>query len=510
MTESLIWWSIAIYMLIAVGIALLARQGGAESMSGYFLGNRQMNGFVSAMSYSATTYSAFMMVGLAGLTYAGGVGALGFEIIYFAGVSLVAIFGPKYWAVGKAFGFVTPSEMLGRRYNSRHVAMAVSIASCIFLIPYAAVQLAGVGYLLQGTTNGAIDFTTGVVMATAIAIFFSYVAGIRSVMWTDSLQAIMMIVASTLVAFLVIKGLGGFGTLFDTLATEKPQSLTVPGSGLFSFVTFLGLTIPWFFFSLSNPQVSQRLFMPSSLKAMRQMLLGFLVFGLIYTLVSVLWGFSALVAFPSLESADLATASLLSSGFVPPVLGVIVLIGIMAAAVSTIDSIMLTLSSMLARDVYANINPAASEKRQLMVGKIVVPLIALMALGFAELKLDLIAVLSVAASSGLVAAVPAIIGAFYWKRGTAAGVLVSVIGTGAFVLFMYATGNSLLGLPAGIWGIIVSTALFIGVSLVTQVHSSSAVEFMLAISDELNSKRTSSQRSHEADRLDANPLKHAP
>ena len=122
MTESLIWWSIAIYLLVAIGIAILSRQrpakGGSESMSGYFLGNRQMNGFVSALSYSATTYSAFMMVGLAGLTYSGGVGAFGFEIIYFAGVSLVAVFGPKFWAVGKKFGYVTPSEMLSHRFTS--------------------------------------------------------------------------------------------------------------------------------------------------------------------------------------------------------------------------------------------------------------------------------------------------------------------------------------------------------------------------------------------------------
>ncbi len=165
MTESLIGWSIAIYVVVAIGIAMLSRQrsakGGSDSMSGYFLGNRQMNGLVSALSYSATTYSAFMMVGLAGLTYAGGVGAFGFEIIYFAGVSLVAVFGPKFWAVGKKFGYVTPSEMLGHRYHSKPVAMAVSIASCIFLIPYSAVQLAGVGYLLQGMTDGTITFTTG-------------------------------------------------------------------------------------------------------------------------------------------------------------------------------------------------------------------------------------------------------------------------------------------------------------------------------------------------------------
>ncbi|QJQ96762.1 MULTISPECIES: sodium:solute symporter [Halomonadaceae] len=478
MSVSLIWWSITLYLVAAIAIAMLSRQGRAESMTDYFLGNRQMSGVVSALSYSATTYSAFMMVGLAGLTYAGGVGALGFEIIYFAGVSLVAIFGPRFWKVGKAFGFVTPSEMLGHRYASRGVAVTVAFSNCVFLIPYAAVQLAGVGYLLQGTTDGAIPFTTGIMIATALAILFSYVAGIRSVMWTDSLQAIMMVVASTLVTLLVIRGLGGFQRMFDSLASDHPQSLVVPGDGLFSFVTFLGLTIPWFFFSLSNPQVSQRLFMPSSLASMRTMLIGFLLFGFIYTMVSVLWGLSAIVAFPGLENADLATPALLGSDHVPPLLGVIVMIGILAAAVSTIDSIMMTLSSMMARDVYGNLKPGASEKRQLMIGKIVIPVIALMALGFAELQLSMIAVLSVAASSGLVATVPAIIGAFYWRRGTALGVLVSVIGTSAFVLFVYAIGNSFLGLPAGVWGIVVASLLFVGVSLVSVPPAAVAREFL--------------------------------
>lgn len=478
MSESLIWWSIGAYLLVALTIAVLSRQGKVGDMSGYFLGNRQMNGFVSALSYSATTYSAFMLVGLAGLTYAGGVGALGFEIIYFAGVSLVAIYGPKFWAVGRKFGYVTPSEMLGHRYNSKAVAVAVAIFSCLFLIPYSAVQLSGVGYLLEGMTNGGISFTSGVLLATALAVLFSYVAGIRSVMWTDSLQALMMIVVSTLVALMVVYRLGGFATLFETLATDHPQSLTVPGNGLFSFVTFLGLTIPWFFFSLSNPQVSQRLFMPASLKSMRQMLLGFMIFGFIYTLVSVTWGFSALVAFPDLENPDLATPALLASQHIPPVLGVLVMVGIMAAAISTIDSILLTLASMLSRDVYANLKRGASEKRQLLIGKLVIPVIALLALGFAELELDLIAILSVAASSGLVVMVPAIIGAFYWKRGTAAGVLASIIGTGLLVMLIYAKGNSLLGLPAGIWGIPAATLLFVVVSLMTQAPLERAERFM--------------------------------
>ena len=472
MSESLIWSAVALYLVVSLIVAWRSRQGQGTGMADYFLGNRQMGGMVSALSYSATTYSAFMMVGLAGLTYAGGVGALGFEILYFAGVSLVAIFGPRFWAVGRHFGFVTPGEMLGHRYESRGVAVAVTLTSCLFLIPYASVQLAGVGYLLSGMSGGAVSFTTGVVVATLLAILFSRIAGMRSVAWTDSLQALFMIVASTAVALLVVHELGGFGVLFDRLAREHPQSLVVPGNGVFSLINFLGLTLPWFFFSLSNPQVSQRLFMPKDLSAMRRMLLGFLVFGFIYTLVSVLWGFSALVAFPSLESADLATPTLLASSHVPPVLGVIVMVGILAAAVSTIDSIMLTLASMIARDLRSS--SKGSEQAQLKLGKWVMPVIALIALGFAELRLDLIAVLSVASSSGLVVAVPAIVGAFFWRRGTAAGALVSIVGAGALVLASFVTGIKPLGLPAGLWGLPVATLLYLGTSLVTRPPRDSA------------------------------------
>lgn len=489
MNTSLVWWGIVIYIALSLYIAYLSKSGKQTDMTSYFLGNRSMNGFVSALSYSATTYSAFMMVGLAGLTYMGGVGALGFEIIYFTGVSLVAVFGPRYWLAGKKFGYVTPSEMLGDRYGSKSVAAVISIASCLFLIPYSAVQLTGVGYLLQGITNNAIPFTTGVIIATILAIVFSFIAGIRSVMWTDSLQAVVMIIASTVVVLLIVHGLGGFGHFFNTLATDHPKSLQVPGNGYFSFLTFLGLTLPWFFFSLSNPQVSQRLFMPASIKSLRHMLLGFLIFGFIYTLVSVFWGFSALVMFPDLQTADLATPKLLSSNLVPPVLGVIVMVSIMAAAISTIDSILLTLSSLFARDVYGHSKKGSSDSKQLLIGKFVIPIIAILAFIFAQLKIDLIAVLSVASSAGLIVMVPAIIGAFFWKRGSAAGVLTSVIVSGLLVIFLEYTGSKPLGLASGIWGLLISVILFIGVSYATTAPERKASEFLGYINDEMKKRK---------------------
>ncbi|GGP14348.1 sodium:solute symporter family protein [Oceanobacillus neutriphilus] len=489
MNVSLIWWGLGIYIAVSVFIAFLSRTGKQTNMGAYFLGDRKMGGFVSALSYSATTYSAFMLVGLAGLTYRGGVGALGFELIYLMGVSLIAFFGPRFWIVGKKYGYITPSEMIGDRYQSKAVAIAIAISNCLFLIPYSAVQLAGVGYLLQGVSNQQISFSTGVIIAVILAIVFAYIAGMRSVAWTDSLQSLFMIIGSTLVVLFLIHELGGFTGFFQQLETSHPEMLAVPGNGYFSFLTFIGLTIPWFFFSISNPQVSQRLFMPASLKSMRHMLLGFMIFGLIYTFVSIFWGYSAFLLEPGLDNPDLATPVVLSSSAIPPVLAVIVMVGIIAAAVSTIDSILLTLSSMFAKDVYGNIRKNTTDRVQLKIGKFIIPVIALLAYLFAELQLDLIAVLSVASSAGLIVVVPAIIGAFFWKRGTAAAVLASTIIPGALVLILELLQAKPFGLASGLWGLILSILLFIFVSLFTNAPTQKANEFIDYIKKNLQNKK---------------------
>ena len=491
MGVGLVIFALVLYVLVGAGVAFLARGGVGRGMAEYFLWNRSMGGFIGALSYSATTYSAFMLVGLAGLTYAGGVGALGFEMVYFSGLVLVAFFGPRFLLAGKKFGYVTPSEMLGDRYASRGVAVVTALASCVFLIPYSAVQLAGIGYLLSGVTNGGISFTVGTLIATALAVTFALVAGIRSVAWTDALQVLVMLVTATVAVLLVVNSLGGFGELFGRVAEEHPGALSVPGGGFFSFSVFLGLTLPWFFFSLSNPQVSQRLFMVGTMRNLRRMLLGFLVIGFVYTLVAVLWGFAALLRFPNLKSADLATPSLLSSDLVPPVVGVIVIVGILAAAISTIDSILLTLSSMVARDVYGNSPGGADENRQLLVGKLVIPVIAVLALLFAGLKLDLIAVLAVSSSAGLLVTVPAIIGAFFWKRGTAAGVISSIVLGGLLVAYLEITQAKFLGQGSSVWGLLVAVVLYVGVSLLTTAPDRKAEEFIGYLRDALKDKGAS-------------------
>ena len=177
-----------------------------------------------------------------------------------------------------------------------------------------------------------------------------------------------------------------------------------------------------------------------------------------------------------LNQPDLATATLLASDYIPPVLGVTVMVGILAAAVSTIDSILLTLSSIFARDVYGNMGGSQKDNDQLVIAKFVIPVISILAMVFAAAEFSMIAVLSVAASAGLVVVVPSIVGAFFWTGGTAKGALTSIVGGAVFVLCMYLTGNNLFGLDAGVLGLPVSALLFAGVSLVTRPNAASVTE----------------------------------
>jgi SSS family solute:Na+ symporter len=483
-----VWFGIAVYIAVGLGIALMARRQLGVGVSEFFLANRRVGGFVSALSYSATTYSAFMMVGLAGLTYFTGVGALGFELTYLCGMFMMVFFLPRFWLVGKKYGYVSPMELLSDRYQNRGVGATAAILALVFLVPYGAVQLMGVGYLMSGVSGGAIPVVVGIIIAVVCAIAWSSIAGLRSVAWTDAFQALVMIVTSAAVLGVVIAALGGFGAFFSRLEAASPGLLTVPtAGGAWNINMFIGLALPWLFFLISNPQVSQRLFIPKSVTAMKQMLGGFLIFGFIYTLISVLWGFGAHLLLPGLENADLATPSLLALPIIPTGLAIVVMIGITAAAISTIDSILLTLSSVWARDIHRGfINPRVSERGELRVGQWVIPIMAIIAFLFAWWVTEqpqgglnlMIAPLSSAASAGLLMAVPAIFGAFFWKRATALGAMVSCIAGAVLVLIFQITGWKPLGWWPGTWGFIVCIILFVGVSLFTRPPRDKAEEFI--------------------------------
>ena len=462
-----VWAALGAFALLGGLIALAAARGNAGTAADYYLAGGRLGGLVAGLSYAATTYSAFMLIVLTGLTYRGGVGALGFELIYFSGLTLLVVFGPRFWLAARRWGFVTPSEMLGARYGDPGVARLAAGVGLVFLLPYCTTQMAGIGLLLSGVTGGAIGLGAAIAVGALLAILWTLAAGLRSVAWTDAGQAVVMLLSSLLAVGFVVAALGGVGAFAADLRAERGAWLDVPGPGLWSLSTFLALALPWFFFPLSNPQVSQRLFAVRDLQAMRRMILWVLGFGLAFTLVAVIWGFAALLLAPGLEDPATATPALLASGAVPAWVALLLVVGILSAAVSTLDSIALTLGSMVARDLMPR-GDGRDEGRQVLVGRVTVMAVVLFASVFALRQADVVEQLAALSAAGLIVTVPATVGAFFWRGGTAWGARASLAGGAATAVGMaMGAGVSVFDptLALGVAG--ASVALFVGVSLAT-------------------------------------------
>ncbi|MDR9363285.1 MAG: hypothetical protein RI590_04125, partial [Microbacteriaceae bacterium] len=135
-TPELVWLAIGVFAALGVTLSILATRSNKGTAEDYYLAGRKIGPVVAGLSYAATTYSAFMLVVLTGLTYRGGIGALGYELIYFAGLSLLIIFAPRFYLAAKRWGFISPAEMIGARFGDRKVARLMAIIALVFLLPY--------------------------------------------------------------------------------------------------------------------------------------------------------------------------------------------------------------------------------------------------------------------------------------------------------------------------------------------------------------------------------------
>ncbi len=450
-------------LMFIVGVYAKRRTGlGADE---YYLAGRKISSLVSWATYFSTTYSAFMLVGLVGFSYMFGVGALGFELIYLMGLMLAVFFGPYFYAASRVRNYLTPSQILGDRYESKTVSFTVALVYLVFLIPYMSVQLIGPAIIFDRLSNHTLPFEIGVLIMATTTLTYTFIGGMRGVAWTDLIQGLIFLSSALALLLYVFSMAGGFNA-FSILEAKYPELLSVPGGmGRFTFTYFLNLTIPWFFFCLSNPQVAQRFFIPRSPKAMGRMIKGFVIVGFIYTIIVVLIGLIARVSIepsmvkPRLEP-DYVTPAILEIS--PSPLAIITMIGIMAASISTLDSILLTLSSIISIDI------VGGKYEPVFTGRLSMTVLTIIAVVFALTRPGVIVELSVASSAGLLSVVPSLIAAFKWRKGSKIASILSITIGALTSAFIQLFKLSIYGLGAGPLTILVSTITFILVSLLTK------------------------------------------
>jgi SSS family solute:Na+ symporter len=336
---------LGLHILAGTLLALISRRYFTRNLRDYYTTSSRLGALLSAGTYAATTYSAFMMVGLVGMTYATGVGALGFELLYLAStVILLSTIGYRIWMLSREYKWIAPSQMLGDLYNSNALSLVVAAIYLFAMIPYLAAQIQGLRAMFSYGGLGSAEAT---VISAILVYLWIFIAGMWSVALTDTYQGFLMLTGGLLYLCWALYHAPASGVssaeLFRVLSSNGYLGLT----SFWSFTTFLAYTLPWAFFAVTNPQVIVRLYVPRDERAYKKSVTYFYFYGFLYTLIVVLIGLVAAGlalrgVIPQGMPWDSVTPYLLNS--MHPLLGSFIAVTVIAAAVSTANSIVLAVS----------------------------------------------------------------------------------------------------------------------------------------------------------------------
>ncbi len=443
--------SFILYFVLVIGVGIyFFVKSKSSSEKDYFLGGRNMNGFVSALSAGASDMSAWVLMGLPGSIYLYGLGQVWISVGLLIGTVLSWIFvAPRLrrFAI-KADDAITIPQFLSNRFKSKSPVLKVACA-VIFVIGYCFYSASSVYAcgILFNTLIPDISKETAMIIATGIILVYTLLGGFNAVCWTDFFQGLLMLAALMIVPIIALFVLKISGAIAPAVTPDNYYNLlssgAFDGESVASIITGLGWGLGYF----GMPHILVRYMAVKSEKEMKKsQIIGSIWTALILLMATVV----GLVGHEYLGGTlDKGTKNLVFVNVVRNIFGVgaLALIGgllisaIVAASMSTADSQLLAASSAFASDFYkTTIKKDATDKQMLFVGRIAVAVISIIALAIALLvqKFDLGGIMELVSAAWSVfgaAFGPVILLALYWKRlnykgacaGLIAGFAVSVL-----------------------------------------------------------------------------------
>ena len=477
------------YMVVALLVGVVAYRLTDRSAEDYYLASRTLGTVVLLFTTFATLLSAFTFFGGPNLAFAAGpewILVMGLmDGIIFA--VLWYVLGYKQWLLGKRHGYVTLGEMLGDRFGSTPLRVLVAGVSLLWLFPYVMLQQKGAGQAIVGLTDGAVPFWVGAGGITLFMILYVTISGMRGVAWTDTLQGLFMLSLVWVAVAWVLTSIGGAGEATEALAGTNPEFLAL-GGGLYSPQYIISTAVSIAFGVTMFPQINQRFFAAGSKRVLKRTfalwpILVVLLFVPAFMLGS--WAAGLGIAVP--EGGNVVPAIL--AEYTPTWFAALVIAGAMAAMMSSSDSMLLSGSSYLTRDVYRPLVDtfgsgvtASSDGRETVVARVGVVAFAILSFVASLYTPGTLVQIGDTAFSGFAQLTVPVALALYWQGTTRYGMYAGVLGTQVFyILHVFpvvqtlagvlgltaALPNTYLGWTPGIVGILLGLVLTVGVSLVT-------------------------------------------
>lgn len=481
------------FMAATIGLyALIGIMSRTTEVAEYYVAGRKVPAVFNGMATAADWMSAASFIGMAGSLYALGYDGLAFVMGWTGGYVLVALFLAPYL---RKFGQFTIPDFLGDRYGGNFARTIGILAAITASFVYVMAQITGVGIITSRFLE--IPFEVGVFVGLLGILVCSMLGGMRAVTWTQVAQYIILIIAYLIPIIWLSYQVTGvpipqlmYGEVLQRI-TELETQLGVTQAHVQPFThydtkNFLALTFCLMVGTAALPHILMRYYTTPSVREARNSVGWSLFFiFLLYFSAPAYAAFAKFEVYSNLIGSNIAelpgwVASWAKVGLVaikdlngdgilqlaeltldkdvivlatpeiaglPYVIAGLVAAGGLAAALSTADGLLLTISNALSHDLYYKmINPQASTKLRLMVARTLLLGVALLAAWAASFKpAGILALVAWAFSIAGAAFFPALVMGIFWKRATTAGAIAGMLV--GFGLTLY----YLIGVKFGFW-----------------------------------------------------------
>ena len=475
------WVVIGAYVGTLLVIGWLGYRARREhSLRDFYLAGHGLGFIVLLLTLYATQYSGNTLFGFTGKTYR--IGYAWVMSLHFmtAIVVFYLLFAPQLHAQARRHGFITPVDYLDKRYGCRLINLIATVVMIVALSNYTLAQLMAMGRALEGLsgTDPARAYLYGVVSLALIMVIYETLGGMRAVAWTDVIQGTVLVTGFGIILVLVFKKFGSVGDATrQILASTTDRGKALPPDGWWcrewlSYILMVGLG------GALYPQAIQRIYAARSAKVLRRSLMVMAFLPLTTALIALIVGVMALAHFPGFEKAATDRVLMVICRQVQAEsafgywLVVILFAAVLAAIMSTADSALLSISSMVTKDLYARfLKPKADERELTRLGKlsswVVVAVLVWFAIALRE-NTTLVKLLD-RKFDILVQLVPAFMIGINWpglrRWPTLAGMIVGLaVALGLVAAF---DGKKIAGFHPGLFGLAANCLVAVGGSLLT-------------------------------------------
>lgn len=354
----LVWGLFAIYLVATTALAWIGHRK-TKDMKSFAIGRGDMSAVVVGITLAASIASTATFVINPGFVYAHGLSAL-LHLGAAASLGVIAglvLMSTGFRRIGAASGAVTLPQWLGERYGSKVLAVGFALVSMLYLT-FVVLIVGGLSIVMQKTLG--LGNVESLVVIITFVFGYVFIGGAYAHAYTNTLQGVIMVVVA---AIIVGSGLhhfsGGFAAVADQLKAIDPNlaAPTNPASPLFHsiFSVYIsGFVIG--FAVVCQPHIMTKALYVKDSRAVRRYLAVAISCGLLFSSLLIVGLYAHLADIPAaaLARQDAVMMTYIDHAF-GPVSVAFITVALMAAGMSTLDGILVALSSIAANDLYLNL-----------------------------------------------------------------------------------------------------------------------------------------------------------